>query len=179
MAELHFQFSTSNAFASAVIRRLTQSEYSHVDMVLPLEGLLGVSGKWKSDVGGVRIRPFDAWPYLHPPKIAKVICSERVRNNAIEWARSQIGKPFDQGALYAFLRDRAGLPKLGRPWRDPDKWYCSEFCMRAVEVAGLFPYPLITPKDTVSPNTFLVHLNPFMGRDNIMEFASWQTESSK
>jgi hypothetical protein len=79
-------------------------------------------------------------------------------------------KPFDNGALYAFLRDRAGLPKLGRPWRDPDKWFCSEYVIRALEVGGLFPYLLITPKDTVSPNTLLVHINPFMSNDNIMEF---------
>jgi hypothetical protein len=55
-------------------------------------------------------------------------------------------------------------------WRDPDKWFCSEFALRAIEQAGLFPYPLITPKDTVSPNTLLIHLNPFLSLENIMEF---------
>ena len=38
------QYSTSIAFASMVIRRLTHSEFSHVDFILPGEGLLGVSG---------------------------------------------------------------------------------------------------------------------------------------
>ncbi len=189
MAELALQFSTSSAFASAIIRRLTQSDFSHVDIVLPGEGLLGVSGKWKPprrqfphrepDVGGVIIRPFDAWPYMRPPKTARVQCSEEVRDRAIAWARTQLGKPFDKKALYAFLRDRVGLPAEGRPWRDPDKWYCSEMVMRALEVSGLFPYPLITPKDTVSPNIVLVHINPFMTRENILEFQSWPTETSK
>ncbi len=177
MSELCLQFSTSSAFASAIIRRLTQSEFSHVDIVLPGEGLLGVSGKWKADVGGVIVRPFDAWPYLGTPKVARIQCSDEVAANAIAWGRTQIGRPFDKRALYAFLRDRAGLSKLGRPWRDPDKWFCSEFAMRALEISHLFPYPLITPKDTVSPNTLLIHINPFMTRENILEFQSWPTET--
>ncbi len=172
MPELAFQFSTSTAWTSAIIRRLTASKFSHAEIALPGEGLLGVSGPDKSinDKGGVLIRPFDCWPYKFPPIIAKIQCSEEVARRAIEWGRSQIGKPFDNAALYAFLRDRAGLPKLGRPWRDPEKWYCSEFALRAVELAGLFPYPLITPKDCVSPNTLLIHLNPYMTASNIEEF---------
>lgn len=122
------------------------------------------------DMGGVLIRPFNCWPYLHPPKVARVQCTEAVRASAIEWARGELGKPFDNAALWAFLRDRAGLPSLQREWRDPNKWYCSEFAMRTVEKAGLFPYSLITPKDTVSPNILLVHLNPFLTEDNIREF---------
>jgi hypothetical protein len=139
---------------------------------LPGEGLLGVSGVDKSinDLGGVRIRPFNSWPYLYPPKTAKVHCPDEVAHKAVDWGRHQIGAPFDNAALYAFLRDRAGLLKIGRVWRDPDKWFCSEFALRAIEQAGLFPYPLITPKDTVSPNTLLIHLNPFLSLENIMEF---------
>ncbi len=172
MAELWFQFSTSTAWTSAIIRRLTQSPFSHVDIMLPGEGLLGVSGSDRSlkDPGGVVIRPFDCWPYLHPPKVAKARCSQETARRAIEWGRGQLGKPFDKRALYAFLRDRAGLPKVGREWRDPDMWFCSEFALRAAEVAGLFPYMLITPKDVVSPNTLLIHLNPFLSLENIQEF---------
>lgn len=173
MAELQFQFSTSTAWTSAIIRRLTQSQFSHIDLILPDEGLLGVSGPDKSisDPGGVLIRPFNCWPYLYPPKIAKVQCSDAVVRAGIEWGRTQIGKPFDNAALYAFLRDRAGLPKLGRPWRDPSKWFCSEFQARLVEVAGLFGYPLIVPKDCISPNTLLIFFNPYLTVENIHDFA--------
>ncbi len=177
MAELHFQFSTSTAWTSAIIRRLTQSEFSHVDIILPGEGLLGVSGSDKSilDPGGVLIRKFDCWPYLSPPKVARIQCSEDIARRGIEWGRSQIGKPFDKKALYAFLRDRAGLPNVGREWRDPAKWFCSEFAMRFVEISGLFFYRLITPKDCVSPNIFLVHLNHLMTEKNILEFITPET----
>ena len=169
--ELLYQFSTSTAFASRIIRILTCSEFSHCDLVLP-EGLLGVSGSDKSikDPGGVIIRPFNAWPYLHPPKIARVQCSDDVARKTTDFVKSQIGKPFDKQALRAFLRDRAGIPDAGRDWRDPSKWFCSEVQVRGLEVGGLFSYPLIQPKDVISPQALLLYLNPFMPPDNIREF---------
>lgn len=170
MVELQYQFSTSTAFASRIIRLLTCSEFSHVDLVLPGEGLLGVSGSDKSikDPGGVIIRPFNCWPYLNPPKIARVQCSEECASKTVEFVRGQIGKPFDKKALYAFLRDRAGVPRTGRNWRDPKAWFCSEVQVRGLEVGGLFPYPLVQPKDVISPQALLLYLNPFMA--NVEEF---------
>lgn len=180
MAELNYQYSTSTAFASGIIRRLTHSRFSHIDLILPGEGLLGVSGddkslKWSghnppTDTGGVLIRPFNCWPYKEEPKIAKVWCSDLVAQKTIEWGRSQIGKPFDNKALYAFLRDRAGLKLVSRNWRDPDAWFCSEFQIRAAEVGGVFTYPLIVTKDCVSPQDTLLLFNPYMRPDNIAEF---------
>lgn len=169
--ELRYQFSTSTALASRAIRILNCSEFSHVDLMLP-EGLLGVSGPDKSinDPGGVIIRPNPAWPYLDPPKIARVQCSDEVAAKTIEFAKSQIGRPFDNAALYAFLRDRAGIPKTGRNWRDPNAWFCSELQIRALEVGGLFSYPLIQSKDVISPQNLLLYLNPFMPASNILDF---------
>lgn len=170
MATLEYQFSTSTAFASRVIRVLTCSEFSHVDLILPGEGLLGVSGSDKSinDPGGVIIRPFNAWPYLSSPKIARVTCADDVARKTVEFVRSQIGKPFDKKALWAFLRDRAGNPNTNRDWRDPSAWYCSEVQARGLEIGGLFSYPLIQPKQLISPNTLLIYLNPFIG--NVEDF---------
>lgn len=168
MAELLYQFSTSPALASRIIRILTCSPFSHVDLVLPGEGLLGVSGKWRDDPGGVRIRPFDAWPYLYPPKVARVRCSEAVFTKTIDYVRGQIDKPFDNKALYAFLKDRAGIRTPDRNWRDPSAWFCSEVQARGAEWGGLFSYPLIQPKHIISPNTFLVYLNPYI--TNVEDF---------
>ena len=169
MAELLYQFSTSTALASRAIRILTCSQFSHVDLVLP-EGLLGASGPDRSinDPGGVIIRPNPAWPYLEPPKIARVVCRQTVADGTIAFAHSQINKPFDNKALYAFLRDRAGIPRTGRNWRDPSKWFCSELHVRALEVGGLFPYELIQPKDVISPQALLLYLNPFI--TNVADF---------
>lgn len=166
MATLEYQFSTSTAFASRIIRILTCSLFSHVDLILPGEGLLGVSGPDKYsgflDPGGVIIRPFDVWPYLFTPKVARVRCSDDTARKTIEFVRSQIGKPFDKKILWGFLKDRAGVPSTGRDWRDPEQWDCSEVQARGAEVGGLFDYPLIQPKGLISPNMFLVYLNPFL-----------------
>ncbi len=170
-SQLFFQYSTSPAFASGIIRRLTRSRWSHIDLIIQGEGLLGVSGQDNAlnDPGGVRIRPFNAWTYLYPPIVATVHCDEKVVRTGIEWGRSQIGKPFDHIALHHFLRDRAGLVPA-RDWRDPTSWFCSDYQVRLTELGGLFKYTLIVTRDVVSPQDTLLLFNPFMTEDNIQEF---------
>ncbi len=120
------------------------------------------------DIGGVMMRPFDAWPYLEPPKVARIQTSEAVARAAIEAARSQLGKPFDHSALWGFLEDQAH-EKL-RNWRDNGQWFCSELCVWAEEGAKLFSYPLIVTKGRISPADKLLLINPFMRPENIAEF---------
>lgn len=166
---LKIQFSTSTAFASGIIRRLTHSPFSHVDFVLP-EGLLGVSGKDDSisDIGGVLIRPYPAWPYLTKPKVATINCSEEIAQRVIACAKTQIGKPFDHSAMWAMLDDQATEKK--RNWRDPTQWFCSEYVAWSMETGGLFPYPLAVMKNRVSPADNLLIINPFMSVENIKDF---------
>ena len=170
--ELLVQFSTSTAFASGIIRRLTHSPFSHVDLLLPGEGLLGVSGPDNAlnDPGGVLIRPFEPWPYMHPPKVARLQTTAEVVRHTLEFARSQIGKPFDNGALWHFIDDPAGAGYKHRDWRDPASWFCSEFVVRSTEVGCLFHYQLAVLKDRVSPGDSLLIWNPFMPPDNVQEF---------
>jgi hypothetical protein len=185
MAELLIQYSTSVAFASGIIRRLTHSRFSHVDIVIPNEGLLGVSGpdcgttvgvEWRRqhgmshDIGGVRIRDFHPWPYMSPPKVAHLQTSDVVVQSVHAWGRAQIGVPFDSKALYHFLRDRGGLKTIHRDWRDPAQWFCSEFVIRAAEIGGLFTYPLAVEKDVISPNDTLLIFNQFMTAESTAEF---------
>ena len=86
----------------------------HVDIVIPGEGLLGVSGPDKSlnDPGGVLIRSFNPWPYLRPPKTVELKTDKEA--DIIAVARTQIGKPFDNTALWDFLSDSPG----DRNWKD-------------------------------------------------------------
>jgi hypothetical protein len=147
---------------SGLIRRACHSRFSHVDIVLPGEGLLGVSGEDKSvnDPGGVRIRPFEPWPY----NIVREVEIKTDKTNAIiAAARSQIGKPFDDKALYAFFNPY-GEP---RDWRELDKWFCSELVIWACESSGLFPYTLCVPMNMINPNDTMLLLNPFMSRDDV------------
>lgn len=186
-AILEVQYSTSTVWTSEVIRRLCHSAWSHVDIVLPGEGLLGVSGEDKTlnpaDPGGVRVRPFDCWPYLHPPLTARIQTTYDVVRKTIEAARSQIGKPFDNGALFGFLTDLGHgnrLPHLveqvlphvalSRDWRDPSSWFCSEYVVWSCEMGRLWSWPLAVCKERVSPGDSLLLFNPFMDAANILLF---------
>lgn len=168
MIELLVQYSTSTAFTSQIIRRLCHSPFSHVDVLLPGEGLLGVSGEDKSikDPGGVLLRPFDCWPYLYPPKVARLTVEDTKAVSIIWKLKSQIGKPFDDTALWSFLSDNPGE----RDWRETSKWFCSEWLIWGLEEQNFFGYPLITSKSRVSPADSLLMINPFMTKANIMEF---------
>ena len=186
MAELLIQYSTSKAFASRIIRILTHSPFSHTELVITPEvgqrfnvhsGLLGASGPdcataleakywkwrgWHADPGGVIIRSMQPWPYLFPPIVARLRCSAKVHDETIAFALSQIEKPFDKKAMYAFLRDRAGISIVRRDWRDPAAWFCAELVTRAAEVGRLFPYDLVVTKELVSPNDTILIFNPFI-----------------
>lgn len=168
MPELLVQYSTSTAFASGIIRRLCHSPFSHVDIVVPGEGLLGVSGEDKSlnDPGGVRVRPFDPWPYREKPKVARIATTKV--DEVIRTAKGQLGKPFDNGALWEFLSDKP----QERDWRDASLWFCSELFIWSLETAGHFPYPLVVAKNRVTPADSLLLLNPFMSVANIAEFVA-------
>jgi hypothetical protein len=174
LAEIKIQFSTSKAFSSDVIRRLTHSPFSHVDLIVP-EGLLGVSGKDDSihDLGGVMVRPMNAWPYLTTPKVARLQCADEVAAAVIAAGRSQLGKPFDDSALWSFFQDQAVEQIIGKPrdWRDTKQWFCSEWLIWSVEQGGLFPYELVVAKNRITPADVLLMINGFMSADNILEFA--------
>jgi hypothetical protein len=176
MTELLVQYSTSTAFASGIIRRLSHSPFSHVDIVLPGEGLLGVSGPDKyvvngkpfDDPGGVLVRPFDPWPYLTKPKVAHLQTTSATADAVIAAGRSQLGKPFDNSALWGFLDDAA--ESVPRDWRSTDMWFCSEWAIWSAETGGLFPYPLAVVKNRVTPADTLLLFNPLMSAGSIAEF---------
>ncbi len=167
MAEIHIQYSTSTAFASSIIRRLCHSPFSHVDILLE-EGLLGVSGEDHKlgDPGGVRIRPIPPWPYRETPKTARLKVADNVFDAFMEVGHSQIGKPFDNGALWDFLSDQPH----DRNWRHADAWFCSELVVYCLEQAHFFPYQLVVEKNRITPADSLLLLNPFMSDSNIREF---------
>jgi hypothetical protein len=160
------QYSTSTAFASMIIRRLCHSEFSHVDIVIPGEGLLGVSGPDNEigDPGGVMIRSFHPWVYLHPPKTVVLETDKEAEIIAI--GRGQIGKPFDNTALWDFFSDKPG----DRDWTDEKSWFCSEYIVWCFVKAGFFPYPLVSAKNRITPGDSLMLFNPFMVPETLASF---------
>src|SRR5271166_915722 len=124
MASMQIQFSTSTAFMSGLITRACHGPFSHCDIIVPGEGLLGVSGEDKSigDPGGVRIRTFHPWPYLHLPRVATLAVDDDLASRVIARAKTQLGKPFDNGALWSIISGAPGV----RDWRALESWFCSE-----------------------------------------------------
>lgn len=145
---------------SQLIRAACHSRFSHVDIVVPGEGLLGASGPdphasptWK-DPGGVLVRPFDPWPY----EIKRTVTIKTDKADAIiaRW-RTQVGKPFDDGALRAFL-----FAEPLHDWRELSQWFCSEGVIWSCETESLFPYKLCVPMNKIDPNDCMQFINPFL-----------------
>jgi uncharacterized protein YycO len=144
------QLVTEDSFASKLIRYFTNSEFSHVDLVMPDGGLLGA----RLD-GGVQIRPDN---YAKFTKLARfnIDLPADTAAKLFIFATAQVGKKYDSSGIINFFTQN-------RNWREDDSWFCSELIAAAFEHAG---YPLfnpfvvaerITPRDlTLTPKLNLI-----------------------
>jgi hypothetical protein len=134
---IQVQFVRGASLSSAAIEVFSAGHLSHVDLVLPDGNLLGA----RSDaIGGappgVQIRPpgYEKW-------LLRVVFSVPATDAQAlafwNFARAQVGKPYDKLAIFAFV--------INRNWRDDDAWFCSELCMRCFEVAGVVQQLFSTP----------------------------------
>jgi len=133
---IKLRFIAEDDFVSWAIRVFCWSDYSHVEFVVP-DGYLGA----RID-GGVKVRPFD---YIKPARqtLAYVDCPDRTTRAVLEYARAQIGKPYDLDALFGFV--------FRRHWTIKDSWFCSELVAASFMNANypLFDGPMykIMPRD--------------------------------
>jgi len=136
---LTLQFSTTNGAGSRLIRFFTWSDFSHVDLVLANQDLLGARMS-----GGVRIRKGTERTFS---KVAQfgVHVPATIEEQVIAFLFGQIGKPYDWGAIFGLV--------FRRNWQKTDSWFCSELIAAAFQQAG---FPLlretlnrITPRDLV------------------------------
>lgn len=142
------QFSTERAIDSALIRFLTWSDISHVDVVFPHSLLFGARFR-----GGVNARPdgYAKWSHSFRATVAMFEPAEKRFYDALT---SQQFKPYDWKGILNFAHQRN--------WRDESAWFCSELVAWAFEKAG---FPLlnigadvwrVTPRDLL--------LSPFVKR---------------
>ncbi len=163
---LEIQFSTTkNSFswwppffpnwASWVIRHMSHSPFSHVDMVVD-EGLLGASDSPKAPViegnpRGVAIRPLE---YQDFGARFRMKINTPLARPIRAAAMTQVGKPFDNSALKGFLSD--ALPGQ-RDWLQADTWFCSELVAYSFQAAGYWASPpSVWPKNRISPSDLLM-----------------------
>jgi hypothetical protein len=147
------------------ICRLTHSPFSHVDWVMPDGNLFGASDSPDAPVldgnpKGVAVRPpdYQAFAIRRNATIGNV-AAEKVA--AFEqFLYQQVGKHFDRAALRpsVFL----SFDYANRDWRTPDEWYCAELITRALEVAGVVPWPILVVKNRVTAADLLLIINPLI-----------------
>jgi len=150
MVELKIRFITTRGFVSWAIRRVTFSEFSHVEIELPDGTFLGAHAG-----DGVQIRATDYCTPLFERRYSLLIPEVRYQVG-MEFARSKIGTQYN-------LPDIVGL-FFHSHLTSPGKLICSQFVfevllemgIKALNVLGPYSY-LVTPDS--------LHLSPiFIGK---------------
>ena len=161
--EVVIDFSTALK-GSAKIRWLTRSLFSHCDVDVGY-GLLGASDSpaaicLKGNPRGVAVRPYS---YQLFGRRHQAVIKTPLAPYIIRKLESQLGKPFDQTAMYA-----AFLPWLRTGVIfDPSRWYCSELILWAFlgehgpDKQRFFPYELVIERNIVVPEDLALILNPY------------------
>jgi hypothetical protein len=160
---LTLEFSTALK-GSGKIRLLTRSQFSHVDVDVGY-GLLGASDSpsaicLKGNPRGVAIRPY---AYQQFGRRHQAVIKTPLAPIILQKLESQLGKPFDQQAMYAIF-----APWLrARVWYDPSSWYCAELVLWALDgehgpdKARFFPYELAVERNIVTPEDLVLVTNPY------------------
>lgn len=117
-------FCTSDLPGAMLIRAVTWSDWSHVCIV---NGDEAIEATWPK----VRVTSlYDVLNTHTRHAIEDFPCHDEAA--AIDWARSQVGKPYD-------LTGVLGVG-LHRNWQDDAKWWCSEFVLAAAMQGGFRPF---------------------------------------
>lgn len=142
------QFCAFKGPIPTAIEWFTQGTVGHVDIVMPDGGLLGaqqmagLGGK----PAGVQIRPQGYGGMLNPVRYS-LPATPFQEDDFYGFARAQVGKPYDVEAIVAFV--------VGRNWRDPSAWFCSELAAAALEHAGII-HTLAAPMNKVTPEGLML-----------------------
>ena len=121
MDQVQLLFSRTNSIESYAVRMMSWSRWSHVALVhgdAIVEAVPGVGVRRTSfveairDVSDARIVSL---PGIDEERIFELMCS-------------QIGKPYDWGAVFGIA--------LHRDWQNDEKWFCSELIAWAFAKAG-------------------------------------------
>ena len=141
-------FCRARGIFSRAIEWFGAGYFSHVTTLLP-----GSKNVIDSRLhGGVRIRPISS---LESDTIfwVDLICdSTSQRTHVIDSLKSQLGKPYDQIAIWDFVTGSIQR----RNWRDTRSWFCDELAVWSWCTAGLREWPLL-PLTRIDPGgSFLI-----------------------
>lgn len=120
---------------------------------MPDGSLLGArSDKVGGKPAGVQVRPdgYEAWSRIERVSLQATPEQEAKFRTFLT---AQIGKPYDSLAIAAFA--------VGRDWREPDSWFCSELQAAALEASGWLPRPLASVANEITPRDLLLVVSPW------------------
>ena len=140
---IKLQFVLGTGLSSRGIAWFSAGHFSHVDCVLPDGRLLGArSDACGGQPPGVRVRPagYENWKERVVMTVPERGLSDKQR--FYDFLAAQIGKPYDSTAIWGFA--------VGRDWRDPRDWFCSELAAAALEMGGYLPV-LYAPVNKITP----------------------------
>lgn len=139
---IQLQFVSEAGAGASLLRWFSHGRFSHVDVIIPYEGLLGARmDNPVNDHTGVQIRPSD-YATFTDRLVVTVPATVREAFRFHDFLARQIGKPYDWRAILAFC--------TARNWRDPNAWFCSELIAAALEQAGLIE-PLLNAVNKITP----------------------------
>ncbi len=147
MGQIVMQFAGSDSLTSRLIQWFDHGAYAHVDSVLPDGRLLGA----RNDVmagfpAGVQIRSPD-YQVRYRLRRVTIPCTDEQEAAYYDFVKAQIGKPYDSKGIAGFI--------LGRTWRSPGAWFCSELNAAGLEAAGVVP-ALAASCDKIAPDDLLL-----------------------
>lgn len=142
------QFVGASDLGSEMIEWFSQGVVSHVDAVMSGGSLLGArSDEIGGKPPGVQIRPAN---YENFARVVRVVmpCPGAMADEFYRLIQAEIGKPYDKEGILAFI--------VGRDWRNPQAWFCSELQGAMLERCGYFESPLATPSNKLTPAGLLL-----------------------
>jgi len=136
-------FTRRRHIGSWIIRMVTWSEYSHVDIVLDEHYLIGATA-----FEGVAIQSIN-YRLSNASKAVLMDLPVKSLEDAIGYAKSQVGKRYDWLGVFGI--------GLRRNWQDEKKWSCAELVAAAADYAGQKPFDSkfhyrITPQNLLMLN---------------------------
>lgn len=139
------QFVSELGLGGLFIQWYGHSAYSHVDCVMPDGHLLGAR-----IIGGVQIRPKTYGTFTRFLRV-NIPASPTTTDAYLAALKAEVGKPYDATAILGFV--------TGRNWREPDSWFCSELLAAMLEKVKVFPYPLSSPANRITPQDLIIALS--------------------
>lgn len=135
------------AWDSKGIEYFSHAWCSHAEFFLP-KGAISKDMTFGAQLaGGVRYRAITDSCYRNMAKWTLwAIPTTAAQDVTIQkFINDTTGLPYDWRAIVNFF-----IP-TGRDWREPDSWFCSELCVRGLELAGLVVVPPDLGDERIDP----------------------------